>query len=189
MRETEIVPLLSCTKNIASHKSAFKFTGPEGEIDLILCRASMFTYKERLSTMTICPNHRAKLGLGWIRRSSTRCRVPERISNHGKGKGVWPKGERGLGKRESEVILRKTGSFVQVGSDKFYFLFSRMVYPDVEFGQLTDGHLTAFLHHSGVCRTCRERLKEMIDTEVRERMTLVSITHNVTDASHLDFQS
>ena len=31
MRETEIVPLLSCTKNIASHESAFKFTGPEDE--------------------------------------------------------------------------------------------------------------------------------------------------------------
>ena len=83
----------------------------------------MFTYKERLSTMTICPNHRAKLGFGWTRRSSTRCRVPERISNHGKGKGVWPKGERGLGKRGSEMILRKTGSFVQVGSGKFYLSF------------------------------------------------------------------
>ena len=38
-RETKIVRLLSCTKNIASHESAFKFTGPEDEIDLILCRA------------------------------------------------------------------------------------------------------------------------------------------------------
>ena len=38
MHETEIVPLLSCTKNIASHESAFKFTCPEDEIDLILCR-------------------------------------------------------------------------------------------------------------------------------------------------------
>ena len=83
----------------------------------------MFTYKEGLITMTICPNHRAKLGLGWTRGSSTRCRVPERIYNHGKGKGVWPKGERGLGKRGSEVILRKTGSFVQVGSGKFYLFF------------------------------------------------------------------
>ena len=55
-----------------------------------------------------------------------------------------------------------------------------MVYADVEFGQLTDGHLTAFLHHSVVDRTCRERLKEMIDTEVQERMTLVSIIQNVT---------
>ena len=85
-----------------------KFTGPKDEIDLILCRASMFIKIERLSTMTICPNHRAKLGLGWTRGSSTKCRVPERISNHGKGKGVWPRGERGQGKRESEVILRKT---------------------------------------------------------------------------------
>ena len=38
MREPEIVPLLSCTKNIAGHESAFKVTGPEDEIDLILCR-------------------------------------------------------------------------------------------------------------------------------------------------------
>ena len=29
------------------------------------------------------------------------------------------------------------------------FLFTIMVYADVKFGQLTDGHLTAFLHHSG----------------------------------------
>ena len=115
-RETEIVPLLSCSKNIASHRSAFKLTGPEDEIDPILCVASMFTKNTRSSTMTICPNHRAKFGLGWTRGSSTRCRVPEIISNHDKGKGVWPKGERGLGKRGSEVILRKTGSFVQVGS-------------------------------------------------------------------------
>ena len=61
-RDTEIVPLLSCNKNIASHKSAFKFTGPEDEIDLILCLAAMFTENERISTMTICPSHRAKLG-------------------------------------------------------------------------------------------------------------------------------
>ena len=122
-RETEVVPLLSCSKNIASHRSAFKFTGPKDEIDPILCVASMFTKNTRSSTMTICPNHRAKLGLGWTRGSSTRCRVPERISNHNKGKGVWPKGERGLGKRGSEMILRKTGSFVQVGSGKFYLSF------------------------------------------------------------------
>ena len=36
---------------------------------------------------------------------------------------MWPKGERGLGKRGSEMILRKTGSFVQVGSGKFYLSF------------------------------------------------------------------
>ena len=122
-RDSEIVPLLSCNKDINRHKSLYKFTGPEDEVELILCRAAKFTKSKNLSSMTICPNHRSKLGIGWSRGSSPRCRVPEEISCHGKEKGVWPKGERGLGKKESEVILRKTGSFVQVGSGKFYFLY------------------------------------------------------------------
>ena len=69
-----------------------------------------------------------KTWIGVDQRIQHKVRVPERISNHGKGKGVWPKGERGLGKRESEVILRKTGSFVQVGPGKFYLLFSVYYY-------------------------------------------------------------
>ena len=100
---TEIVPLLSCNKDIDSHKSTYKFTGPEDEVELILSRAAKFSKSESLRAMTICPNHRTKLGLGWSRGSSTRCRVPEEISGHGKDKRLWPKGERGLGKRESEV--------------------------------------------------------------------------------------
>ena len=120
-RDTEIVPLMSCDKDINRHKSLYKFTGPENEVELILCRAAMFTKSKSLSSMTICPNNRSKLGLGWSRGSSTRCRVPEEMSNHGKEKGVWPKGERGLGKKVSELILQKTGSFVQVRSGKFYF--------------------------------------------------------------------
>lgn len=131
--------------------------------------------------MTICPNHRSKLGIGWSRGSSTRCRVPEEISCHGKEKGVWPKGERGLGKKESEVILQKTGSFVQVGSGKFYFLYLG------EFGWFKANY-KLFLRHSGICRKCRGRLKELTVTEdpsqmstsfnindEMERMTLVSI--------------
>ncbi|PFX20277.1 hypothetical protein AWC38_SpisGene15301 [Stylophora pistillata] len=61
--------------------------------------------------MKICPNHRTKLGSGWSRGSSTRCRVPEEISGHGQGKGLWPK---------------------------------------------------------GVCRTCRQRLKEITDSEMHD---------------------
>ena len=53
-----------------------------------------FTRNERVLAMMICPNRRTKLGLGWSKGSSTRCRVPEGISNHGKGKGTWLKGER-----------------------------------------------------------------------------------------------
>ena len=87
-RNSEIVPLLSCKKDIDSHKSTYKFTGPEDEVELILCRTGKLSKSESLRTMTICPNHRTKLGLGWCRGSSTRCRVPEEISGHGKGKGL-----------------------------------------------------------------------------------------------------
>ncbi|PFX13000.1 hypothetical protein AWC38_SpisGene22960 [Stylophora pistillata] len=115
-RNSEIVPLLSCKKDIDSHKSTYKFTGPEDEVELILCRAGKFSKSESLRTMTIC---RTKLGLGWSRGSSTRCRVPEEISGYRKGKGLWPKGERGLGKNEYEAILRKTNLFVD--SDEVTF--------------------------------------------------------------------
>ena len=109
-RDSKIVPLLSCDKDINCHKSLYKFTGPEDDVELILSRAAKFTKSKSLSSMTICPNHRSKLGIGWSRGSSTRCRVPEDISYYGKEKGVWPKGERGLGNKESEVILQKTGT-------------------------------------------------------------------------------
>ena len=126
-RNSEIVPLLSCMKDIDSHKSTYKFTGPEDEVELVLCRAGKFSKSESLRTMTICPNHRTKLGLGWSRGSSARCRVPAEIFGHGKGKGLWPKGERGLGKNESEAVLRKTGLLVQVGSGKTWFSFCELI--------------------------------------------------------------
>ena len=49
--------------------------------------------------MTICPSHRAKLGLGWTRGSS----------------------DRGIGKRDSQIILKRTGVFLQVGSGELTF--------------------------------------------------------------------
>ena len=110
-------------KDINRHKSLYKFTRPEDEVELILCRAAKFTKSKSLSSMTICRNHRSKLGIGWSEGSSTMCRVPEEISYHGKEKGVWLKGERGLGKKEPGVILQKTGLFIQVGSGKFSFLY------------------------------------------------------------------
>ena len=114
----QVVPLLSCSRDISNHKSSFAFTGPEHEVDLILCRAAIFSMPDNVSSMTICPLHRAKLGNGWTRGSSTRCRIPPPVSNHGKARKSWPKGDRGLGKDESEVLLKKTGIFIPAGSGK-----------------------------------------------------------------------
>ena len=118
-QETQVIPLLACAKNISSHTTSYGFSGIEDEVDLILSRAAVFRQPVNISSMTICSLHRSKLGLGWSRGSNTRCRVPALISNHGTRSKTWPKCDRGIGKSDSQVILKKTGLFLQVGSGKF----------------------------------------------------------------------
>ena len=52
--------------------------------------------------------------------SNSRCRVPSDISNHGKGDKTWPKCDRGIGKRNAQITLKKTGVFPQVDSGDTY---------------------------------------------------------------------
>ena len=134
-QEAVSIPLLACSKRIDSHSTSFGFSGPKDEVDLILSRAAIFSPPVKIHSMTTCPSHRAKLGLGWTRGSSTRCRVPSEISNHGKSDRTWPKCDKGIGKRDSQIILKRTGVFLQVGSGEltlhaflfkspgFYFFF------------------------------------------------------------------
>ena len=68
--------------------------------------------------MTICPLHRAKLGLGWARGAIPRYRILPSLYNHGKKKGEWPKAKRGIGKNESKTLLSDTGIILPVGSGK-----------------------------------------------------------------------
>ena len=86
-----VVPLLSCVKDITTHTASYSFSRPESEVDLILCRASIFTRPDDITSTSICPLHRAKLGVGWTRGASTRCRIPPILSNHGKTKKVSQK--------------------------------------------------------------------------------------------------
>ena len=55
--------------------------------------------------MTICRHQRAVLGISWTRGGSTRCRVPQAISGHGKSRDTWPKGDRGIWKQDSKIIF------------------------------------------------------------------------------------
>ena len=111
------VPLLSCVKDIESHKSLWSFTGVTGEQELILLRAGIFTAQHDVSNLSICPLHRSELGIGW-RRSSNTCRVPDEIAHHSQGKGNTKsvKGDRGVGREISKVIFERTGILVPVGS-------------------------------------------------------------------------
>ena len=111
------VPLLSCVKDIESHKSLWSFTGVTGEQELILLRAGIFTAQHDVRNLSICPFHRSELGIGW-RRSSNTCRVPDEIAHHSQGKGNTKsvKGDRGVGREISKVIFERTGILVPVGS-------------------------------------------------------------------------
>ena len=75
-KEAQIIPLLACSKPISNHTASLGFSGPEDEVELILSRAAVFTQPANINSIIICPLHREKLGLGWRRGSTSRCREP-----------------------------------------------------------------------------------------------------------------
>ena len=117
-QDVTVIPLVFCTRDITEHLRSFAFSGPENEIDLILSRAAIFKIPVDVNDMTICPFHRGKLGLGWTRGASTRCRVPQVLSQHGsKNKKDLPKGERGIGNMTPNMCYERLAylfSVVQV---------------------------------------------------------------------------
>ena len=58
---TFVTPLTQCKKDI---KKSLKFSGVEKEVELILAGCGC------LLEMTICPAHRARIGIGWRRTSN-----------------------------------------------------------------------------------------------------------------------
>lgn len=110
---TEIVPLLSCTRDISAHKSLWGFQDVNNEVDLILARTSIFERPGNIGSLTICPFHRLTLGIGW-KRSGTRCSVPQVLSNHDKAK--LPKADRGMSKVFSLQVKKHTDILIPVGS-------------------------------------------------------------------------
>ena len=46
-QEIRVIPLVTCSKDISKHLSMLSFTGPEDEVDLILCRSGIFTGQKR----------------------------------------------------------------------------------------------------------------------------------------------
>ena len=57
----EVVPLVSCNKDVQGHKSAWCFVGVKNESD----RAGIFYMSAKdINALTICPFHRSELGEG-----------------------------------------------------------------------------------------------------------------------------
>ena len=105
-RQTQMIPLLLCSKNISSHLSSHSFLEVKDEIDLILSQVAWLDKpRESIESMTICPHHCAVLGISWTRGGSSRCWVPQVISGHGKSRDTWPKGDRGIWKGGVEKYI------------------------------------------------------------------------------------
>ena len=63
----------------------------------------------------ICPTHRSNLGIGvgWIRGSISRCRVPKEVYGHGKGRvKSIPRAYWGIGKRVPQMVRKTSGKFI-----------------------------------------------------------------------------
>ena len=82
-----------------------KFPDTENEVDLILSRAGIFESLKDIDDFTNFPTHRSNLGVGWSRGSNSRCRVPNEVSGHGKGRSI-PKADSGIGKCVSLIVLK-----------------------------------------------------------------------------------
>ena len=54
--DTRVIPLLSCQKDISGHLNTYKFSGPENEVDLILCRAGLPNFTNNTETQVIIQN-------------------------------------------------------------------------------------------------------------------------------------
>ena len=101
-------------------KKTFQATcgDPETEVDLILSRAGIFDTPKDIHGFTICPTHISNLstGVGWIRGSISRCRVPKEGYGHGKGRvESIPRAYWRLSKRVLQIVRKTSGKFIQLG--------------------------------------------------------------------------
>ena len=114
---TSIIPLTQCNNEIKKHKKSLEFSGVETEVELTLARCGYFEKPSNFLEMTICPAHRARLGIGW-RRPSGLCSVPEVVSGHCKDLRKVPTMQKGINLSQSIKLLELTNQFVPVGSGK-----------------------------------------------------------------------
>ena len=112
-----LIPLTQCNKEIKKHKRSLKFSGVETEVELILARCGCFEKPSNFLEMTICPTHRARLGIGWQRPSGL-CSVPEVVLGHCKDLWKVPTMQKGINLSQSISLLELTNQFVPVGSGK-----------------------------------------------------------------------
>lgn len=75
--QIRLVPLLACSNDVSQHRKMFLFCRPGNEVDLIPCRAGIFTREGDVRTMTIVLFTGQDLnGMDKHTVPSAECRVP-----------------------------------------------------------------------------------------------------------------
>ena len=77
----DTVPLSSCDRCIGEYVSSVGISDISSEVELILARASTFSFPSKISTWTVCPAHCSNLGIEW-QRGANRCRVPAGLAKY-----------------------------------------------------------------------------------------------------------
>ena len=72
-RSGDTVPLLSCDRGIWEYVRSVGKSDISSKVELILARASMFSFPIKISAWTVCPAHCSTLGINW-RRGANGCR-------------------------------------------------------------------------------------------------------------------
>ena len=114
--EKTVVTYLSSFPCVVVNKT-FQVTcgDPETEVDLILSRAGIFETPKDIDDFTICLTRRSNLrtGVGWIRGSISRCRVPKEVYGHGKGRvKSIPNVYWEIRKRVPQIVRKTSGKFI-----------------------------------------------------------------------------
>ena len=80
-RNSDSVPLSPCDRGIGEYVTSDEISAISSEVELILPRASTFTFPRNISTQTVSVAYRSSLGVGQ-RRGANQSRVPAGLAKY-----------------------------------------------------------------------------------------------------------
>ena len=145
---SQVIPPVSCNKNITCHKKCLKFNECDTEIEFILAKSACFTTPVNIQEMTTCPLHCERLGIGWQRSKIMQCSVPEELSGH--DDTAKQKAERGCTPvrcYSQSLYYKPQKKFVPVSSGKqMLYVLNIMVRYSLIYVGTKDRQFLTFIH-------------------------------------------
>lgn len=161
----EYQALSSCGKSIAGHLKMLKVNSKdlESEWQLIVARIGRFDLLEQCpSQWTVCPKHRAELGIRWRGVKQT-CQHPDHTSKS--------KPDRGFSVSTSRTLYEQRRILIPVGSGNVYFVLCILYFLIVVRGLIANATLYYSIllqTFAAICRGCRHSSGQATPTSTKE---------------------